>query len=482
METVHPKTAAVLSWFEEISKIPRKSGEEAAIREWLMAWARTHAFEAQADAAGNLVIRVPGTAGLEHAPVLVVQGHLDMVCEKTPDSPIDPAKQALKLIYDGDWLKADRTTLGADNGIAIALSMAMVLDPQLAHPPLELLFTVEEETGLDGAKSLAPDFLRGRLLLNVDSEDEGVFTIGCAGGRDTLVTLSPELLDVPAGWGALRIAAGRMKGGHSGVDIAHGRANAIRVVARAIDLLHDGFGARVALLKGGSAHNAIPRDAEAIVVLAEAHADAARATVAALRDEVTKEHAFTDPELTLAIEPTAPPARAFSDESTRRVTNLIFALPHGVSAMSSKIAGLVETSNNLATIELKDGRIEIVTSQRSSVESRLVELTRRIHAVARLAGAVAENRSGYPAWEPNWDSKLLETCKVAYRARFGRDAKVEIIHAGLECGIIGSKFPGMDMISFGPTLKDPHCPDERLKVSDIGKIWDFMEALFVALR
>lgn len=484
MSLNNPKTKEVLKWFTEITKIPRCSKKEEKIRKWLVDWSKEHSLDYKTDEAGNVVIKVPGTPGYEKSAVVVIQGHMDMVCEKTPDSTHDFSKDPIGLVYDGDWLKADKTTLGADNGIAIALALAIALDRDVAHPPLELLFTVDEETGLTGANKLGSDFIEGRVLLNVDSEDEGVFTIGCAGGVDADITIPLSFEDAPAGMKAHVIKAGGMKGGHSGVDIHKQRANAIRVLARALGSLSEKHKLALADIKGGSAHNAIPRDAEATVFLESGDLDKIRAALGDFEKVLRSEYANVEPDLTLSVAPAGASgkARVMSAGSMKKAVSTILAMPHGVAAMATAIQGLVETSNNLATVRIEDSNLRMLSSQRSSVLTRLAAITDRIKAVAELAGGKAHVGEGYPPWEPNWNSALLKKCKAIYKSKFGRDPVVEVIHAGLECGIIGDKYEGMDMISFGPTIRNPHSPDECLKVTDIEKIWDFTSALFKELR
>jgi len=450
-----------------------------------MDWAEERSFEARMDAAMNVVIEVPGTPGYEQAPVVVIQGHMDMVCEKTKDSTHDFSTDPIRMIQHGDWLKADRTTLGADNGIALAMAMTAATSEDVPHPPLELLFTVDEETGLTGANALGEDFIRGKLLLNVDSEDEGVFTVGCAGGRDTHVTLPIQTEAAPASHRAYRIVVEGFKGGHSGVDIHEQRGNAVRTLAQAVQtVLRTAKGARLGSLHGGTAHNALPRDAEAVVWLDPGQAEAAGAALSEFERKLKSERVQTDPEATVCFQPEPGASRdaAFSADSTARSIDLLLALPHGVDGFSSEIAGLVETSNNLASVRTGDGSIVVNTSQRSSVMNRLDQLTGRIEAVGRLAGARAESGDGYPAWQPDLDSPLLAKCRTLYQELFDKPPVVEIIHAGLECGIIGSKYPGMDMISFGPTIKNPHSPDEMIEISSIGLVWDFLAALLKTLK
>jgi len=475
-------TKTILQWFEEISAIPRQSGNEAGIRAWLIKWGAENGCTAITDDAGNVVIRVKGSEGYESSPAVVIQGHMDMVCEKAKGSTHDFAKDPIQLVYEGEWLKANQTTLGADNGIAIAMALAIV-DGGFPHPPLELLFTVDEETGLTGAQALQPGFIEGRILLNLDSEDEGVFTVGCAGGQDTELDVPVEMAPVPAGYAAARLVAGGLSGGHSGVDIHEQRGNAIKVLGRALYLLAADAEVRVATIEGGTAHNAIPRDAEAVVVFPEASFERARAIVSELDGVVREEYAKTDPRMNVTIEVEGnAPATAASAAGTRRVIDLLLATPHGVWAYSPDIEGLVETSNNMAKVKLADGALWILSSQRSSAMPRLALLSAQIEAVARLAGGTSNSGGGYPAWAPNMDSPLLARCVEVYKGLFDKEPVVEIIHAGLECGLIGDRYEGMDMISFGPTITNPHSPDEGLHLPSVGLVWELLVKLLETLK
>jgi len=484
MNIKHQKTGQILDLFEEISAIPRCSKHEEKICAFLLAWAEKHGLEGKKDKVGNVLIKVAASPGYEKSGAVVIQGHMDMVCEKTADSPHDFDKDPIRFVYEGDWLKADHTTLGADNGIALAMAMTMALDKTVLHPKLELLFTVDEETGLTGANHLQGDFIEGKILLNVDSEDEGVFTVGCAGGRDTHISLTLHYEDAPEGFVMARLKAGGMTGGHSGVNINEERANAIRVLVRAIMQIKKDFDVRLADISGGTAHNAIPRDAWADIFIPRESFKAIEKTTADLEQVFKHEFKKTDPSLKVSIElqPETMGKRPLNMADSGKLCDLIIALPHGVAAMSTEMKGLVETSNNLASAKIASSKLEIVTSQRSSVMSRLHALTWRIEAIARIAGADAVSGGGYPSWQPNLQSPLLARCKDVYRKLFGKEPQVEAIHAGLECGIIGDKKAGMDMISFGPTLKNPHSPDEKIHVESIGKIWDFMVELLKSLK
>jgi len=483
MNIEHAYTKKILHAFEQISQVPRPSKREEKIVAWLLNWAEENGLQARSDAASNIVIKVPATAGYENSETLVLQGHMDMVCEKTRESKHDFDRDPIELVYTDDgWLTANQTTLGADNGIAIAMAMVVATDKELGHPPLELLFTTDEETGLTGASSLKAGFIEGKQLLNVDSEDEGVFTVGCAGGEDARVALRFVTGDSLPGYSAFRLVGSGMSGGHSGVDIILGRANAIKLLFRVIHLLSGLTDVRIAALSGGTTRNAIPRDCEAVLLLPEKDTAKAMTLVEDLERKLQSEYRKTDPKLQFKLTTESGDFKAASASTTRRAIDLVLAYPDGVAAMSKDIEGLVETSNNLATVNIDDGKLVILSNQRSSNMDSLALIGDRILAVARLAGADGETSGAYPAWKPNMDSRLLARCLDVYTKRFGKKPAVEAIHAGLECGIIGSKYDGMDMISFGPTIKYPHSPDEKIDIASIGKTWDFMVALFESYK
>jgi dipeptidase D len=475
----------VLDYFEQINRIPRCSKNEEQVVLWLRQWAEENKFPVKVDAAGNMVIIVPPSAGYDHAAGIVIQGHVDMVCEKSPDSDHNFTTDPIRHVFDGDWLKADKTTLGADNGIAVAIAMALATDDRIAHPQLELLFTVDEETGLNGAKLLEPGFVNGRVLLNVDSETEGEFTVGCAGGRNTLVSRKLEFDDLTGDSNVFRIYMQGLHGGHSGLDIHKQRANANKILARTLDRILQSSSIRLAALKGGTAHNAIPRDAEAVIACSPSEASVVSGAVSDFEKIVKAEYAAIEPQLAIGLttfELENVDNLALSEQETRAVVDLVLSLPHGVMGMSPNFEGLVETSNNLATVKIANASLQILTSQRSSVMSRMDEVTSIINATAALAGASSQSDSEFSPWTPNMKSELLKRCQRVYEKVAGRQPAVQSLHAGLECAIIGNKYEGMDMISFGPTMEDPHSPNERLFVPSIGKVWDFMVALLESYK
>jgi len=483
MSVEHAKTKEILKWFEEISKIPRCSKNEQQICNWLIDWAKENKFEVKTDSVQNVLIKVPASPGFENAPIVILQGHVDMVCEKTPDSNHDFTKDPIKLVYDGEWLTADKTTLGADNGIAVAMAMALALDKEIQHPPLESLFTVDEETGLTGANSLAPGFVDGRFLVNIDSEDEGYFTVGCAGGINTNLAIPVTMEIPPANYKLVKVIAGGMKGGHSGIDINKEKANAMKVINRALEVIKEKVDIRFADVAGGTAHNAIPRDASAQIFVPAEELEMVKEAAVEAQEILKNEFKNTDPDLFIKVDVSTDNLKqAMTAADTAKIMDFIAVLPHGVASMSTAIEGLVETSNNFARIKVEDSKVKVLTSQRSSLVSRLHSLTDRIEATARLAGGEAHSSDGYPPWQPNMDSPLLAKSLKIYENLFNKKPVVEVIHAGLECGIIADRNPGMDMISIGPTLKYPHSPDEKVLVSTIGMVWDFIAALLKSIK
>jgi len=476
------KTKRILELFEQISAIPRCSGNLDKVLAFLQDWAKDKGFPCKQDEAKNLLIEVPASPGYENAPTVVMQGHTDMVCQKTKTSSHDFSKDPIQFVYDGEWLKAKETSLGADNGIAIAICMALVEDETIQHPPLELLFTSDEETGLVGANALTPDFFKGNTLINLDSEDEGYLTVGCAGGMATEMNIPWNVQPVAGDWQCFQLTAGGMRGGHSGVDIHLGKPNALKVLARSLFYLSQDMDLRLAGITGGSAHNAIPRDAESLIWLPADKAAAAKKKMAEITGIFKNEFGKNDPDILITLEPVDQEAKALSPADSRRIIDLLLVIPHGVFAMSMDIDNLVETSNNLAIAKLQGDSLYILTSQRSSVISRLYALSFRIESACRLAGGSAKSAFRYPPWQPNMDSLLLKKSVKLYKDLFQRDPVIDVIHAGLECGIIGDKKPGMDMISIGPTIKYPHSPDEKLHLPTIDMVWQFLAALLPAIK
>jgi len=474
-------TDRILEKLEQISSIPRDTKNEAGIRAWLQDWASARGLASKTDAPGNLVIQVPASAGYEDHPTLILQGHLDMVCQKTPDSTHDFTRDPIRILRDGDWLKADKTTLGADNGIGIALMMALTEDKAIAHPPLELLFTVEEELGVVGADNLDPSLLTGKILINLDSEDEGIFTIGCAGGGSTFLTL-------PVNWdfqfpheAAFELKISGLRGGHSGDDIHRHRANANKLMARALDLIQRSIPIRLSALKGGTARNAIPRDAEVVLVCPREMSAKCLDLVRSIEREFQAECSHSEPNLHLTIaEMKDAVAGVISEADTRKCIQLLMVLPNGMAEMSAEIEGFVETSNNIGIVELKEEGLYAISNQRSTFFSKMEEMAYRVEAIGLLAGAKIEHTKIFPAWQPDMDSTLLKKCSHIYEAKFGTPPVVNIVHAGLECGVISDRCGGLDSISIGPTVQHPHSPAERMHIPSVEKTWGFLTALLEA--
>lgn len=465
------KIERVIEIFTDINNIPRKSKNEKEISDWLVTWAQKNNFTVIRDEFLDVLITVPATIGYEDKDSITIQGHMDMVCEKTPDSNHDFSSDPINMYVDNGWLKARNTTLGADNGIALAIAMALATDEEVKHPKLELLFTVDEETGLTGAVNLPSNWLQSKKLINIDTEDEGVFTIGCAGGRDAKISLHDEEIINFRFDASLTLEIGGLTGGHSGVDIHLEKANANIILARLLKELQQNevdFG--ISELSGGSAHNAIPRNSSAILGINGKDIDTCITILTKQIDKIKKEYIISDPNITLAIEQSL----KINNYRSPKIIDLILSLPHGVLFNSKQMEGIVETSCNLAAISKDESGFNILMSQRSSVMSRLDELCNKIDAVVSLSGGCVEFGGGYPAWQPEFNSKLLADFKRCYNTIFDKDPIIEVIHAGLECGIIGAKYPGMEMISIGPTIKSPHCPDEKMLISTVLDIWKLL--------
>ncbi len=459
--------------FDEIRKIPRCSGHEEAIGDYIVIFAKAHNLEYTRDEVGNIIVRKPATKGKENAPGVVLQGHIDMVCEKNSDVDFDFSKDPIKLKREGDWITADGTTLGADNGIGVAAALAVLEDDSLVHGPIEALFTIDEERGLTGAAYIKPGSLKGKILLNLDSEDDGIFTIGCAGGGDSIFKIKTETIN-PGNEKAVKIVVSGLKGGHSGIDINTGRGNAVKIVARVLYEMREKIDFELAVIEGGDKRNAIPREAYAIVVLNNDEMGEAKKIADCVLSEVKTELKGTDDGVLIEIKDDNMPGKVLTKLLRDKVINTILALPHGVLAMSQAIEGLVQTSTNLAAVHTHEDSVKVVKSSRSSINSELKFVLKSLKAFANLIEADIEQPNPYPGWAPNPDSEILKTMMKLHKELFGKEAVAEAIHAGLETGIIGEKFPGMDMISFGPTIKHPHSPDEKVQISTVERFWTLL--------
>ncbi|GAB4317221.1 MAG: aminoacyl-histidine dipeptidase [Bacteroidales bacterium] len=461
----------VWKYFREILAIPRPSKKEEKIIRYLLDFGKQHNLETLQDEIGNVLIRKPASPGMENRPIVVLQSHVDMVCEKNSDVDFDFESDAIQARIEGNWVKATGTTLGADDGIGIAAQLAILADPELIHPPLECLFTVDEETGLTGAFGLIPGFLKGKILLNLDSEDEGELFIGCAGGVDTVASFDLETEPAPAGAAAFHLSVTGLLGGHSGDDISKGRANANKLLNRILWSASKEYGLRLAGIEGGNLRNAIAREAQAVVTVPAEHADGFKQFVSRMDQVMKQEYRITEPDLKVSVHPAELPEKVITESLQKRLLHSLYACPHGVMAWSASIPNFVETSTNLASVKIREKQIEVTTSQRSSVESAKEDIKNMVASVFLLAGARVEHSDGYPGWTPNPDSEIVALTASLYRELFNEEPKVLAIHAGLECGLIGAVYPGMDMISFGPTIKGAHSPDERLHIPSVEKFW-----------
>jgi len=465
--------------FYQITQIPRCSKHEEKIREYIVEVAKRNKFEYKMDSVKSVVVKKPASPGCEEKPIAVLQGHLDMVCEKNKDTPHNFAKDPIKMMRDNGWIRADGTTLGADNGIGVAAALAVMESDDVQHGPLEFLFTVDEETGLTGATELGNDMLEGRILINMDSEEDGAFYIGCAGGRDTALILRMETESVPSGYKALRVRVGGLQGGHSGMNIHQGNGNAIKLLTRFLWKQAPKFDLRISSIDGGSMHNAIPRECDAIFYVSPNKITDLKKEAETFDSYFKNEYHAVDPGVSVSITEGGfeKPEKVLRKDLQNRLLNLIYSMPHGVMAMSHAVQGLVETSTNMAVVHTKDEKISFVTSQRSSVQSALDDIADMVCAIGMQAGAEVDQGSGYPAWSPNPESPILRKAIIVYKSLFDKEPEVKAIHAGLECGIIGDKFPGMDMISFGPTILGAHSPDERVDIATVEKFWKLLKAL-----
>ncbi len=466
--------------FDGIRQVPRPSKHEERIAEHVMSWAKQHGFEARRDAVGNVLVKVPATAGHEKAKVVVLQGHLDMVPEKNSDVAFDFLEDPIQVRVVDDYVYATGTTLGSDNGIGVAAAMAVAEDKDAVHGPLELLFTIDEETGLTGAMQLDPKLLSGRIMLNLDTEEDAALYIGCAGGADTHATFSVTREDALPGTVALRISVRGLRGGHSGVDIHENRGNALKFLLRALNAIRQkGIEFGIVSIAGGSKHNAIPREADAEVRVAAASEGAVQAAVAECGRLLKEEFGEIDPNGRLecvTLKDDASTRKVWIRFDNDRVLDALLACPHGVLAMSRAVPGLVETSNNLAVVTTEGNAVNVVTSSRSSVMPSLKATTEQVGAAFRLGGAKVDHLDGYPGWKPNTNSQALKVALKVFEREFGKKPAVKAIHAGLECGLIGEKYPGMDMVSMGPQIESPHSPDERVQISTVGRFYTLLKA------
>jgi dipeptidase D len=479
-EQLNPKE--LWQFFDEICSIPRPSKKEKKIIKYLYDFAKRYRLSYKKDQAGNVLISKKASPGFEKKPVVVLQSHLDMVCEKNNNTVHDFVNDPIRPFIDNGWIKAKGTTLGADDGIGIASQLTILSSSDLQHGPLECLFTVDEETGLTGAYQLKPDFLSGKILLNLDSEDEGIIFIGCAGGIDTVGFLDVDITTRSNHLKCLKIEITGLQGGHSGDDINKGLGNSIKIIGRVITSLRKKYYVQIINLEGGNLRNAIPREAYAEIAIDKYLSDNILNFLEYEIEKIKKELKNTEKNIQFTISECRACKTMINEETSDNLLNIINMLPHGAISMSKIIPGLVETSTNLATVKRLDKKtFEIATSQRSSAKSSRDDIAAHITNVFHSCGATVKNSTGYPGWEPNPSSPILKKSVDSYVSLFGSKPSVTAIHAGLECGLFLEKYPDLDMISFGPTIKGAHSPDERLEIKSVEKYWSFLLELLKSI-
>ncbi len=462
--------------FYSLTQIPRPSGLKEPIGSFLVEFGKSLGLETLQDEIGNVLVRKPATAGMEDRKAVVLQAHMDMVPQKNSGIEHDFEKDAIQTIIDGEWVRAKDTTLGADNGIGVAAAMAILESKDIPHPAIEMFITVDEETGMYGAFGLQPNFLKGDILINMDSEDEGELYVGCAGGLDANVEFRYQEVQVPEGDIALKVSLTGLNGGHSGVDIHLQRANANKLMFRFLKEAVSDFEVRLASIQGGSLRNAIPREAFAIITIPADAKDEVFELVADYEDLFIHENIGVESGISFKVEEVDLPAGLIPEEVQDDLINAVTACPNGVVRMIPDMPSTVETSNNLALIFSDGEKISCQSLIRSSVESRKQELASMIESVFALAGAHVDLSNDYPGWQPNLESPILKEMTQVYENKFGKTPEIMFIHAGLECGILGTHYPEMDMISFGPTIRFPHSPDEKVQIPSVEKFWDFLLA------
>ena len=471
MEKIELKPASVFHYFAEICQVPRPSKKEEKIIAYLQNFAKEQGLESKTDEAGNILIKKPATPGKENLKTVILQSHIDMVCEKNSDSNHDFLNDPIETYIDGEWLKAKGTTLGADNGIGMAAQLAVLAANDIEHGPIECLFTVDEETGLTGAFALKEGFMDGDILINLDSEDEGELFIGCAGGANTTAEFAYEEIDAPQDYFFFNVAIKGLTGGHSGDDISKNRANANKLLNRFLSQLAAKYDLYLCEIDGGNLHNAIPREARALCAVPMKHKEDVRIDMNIYTAEIENEFSVTEPNLRTELGSESPCAKAIDRDTVARLLKSVYAVHHGVYAWSQDMPGLVETSSNLASIKMVDGKIKIVTSQRSSILSSRKDMSEVVRSAFLLGGAEVKTSDGYPGWKPNPSSPILMVAIESYKKLFGVEPKVKAIHAGLECGLFLEKYPHLDMFSTGPTLRGVHSPDERMHIPAVDKFW-----------
>ena len=472
MENLHLQPQAVFDFFLQICKIPHGSKNEAEISAFLQNFGKELGYETIADSVGNVLVKKPAYPGYEDRKTVILQSHMDMVCDKRPDLDHDFKKDPIKPYVDGEWLKAQGTTLGADNGIGVAAAMAVLADKELKHGPVNCLFTIDEETGLTGAEALSPELLQGDILINLDSEDEGEIFIGCAGGVCNYAEFKHIWTNISGDMFYMKVDINSLTGGHSGDDISKGRANANKLLSRFLLSVAEKYEFYLCEISGGSLHNAIPRDASAIFAVPSADKESVRVDFNIFAAQVQDEFSATEPNMKFTLQSTDPIKRVIDPAVAKNLLRSLHSVFNGVFAMSQDVPGLVETSSNLASVKRTgDNTLLVTTSQRSSIESARDNVSSAVRAAFELGGANVTTKGQYPGWKPNMKSEILKVACDTYKQLFGEDAKIKAIHAGLECGLFLEKAPHLDMISFGPTMRGVHSPDERLHIASTERWW-----------
>tara|TARA_R110002096_G_scaffold289737_4_gene483993 strand:+ start:8693 stop:10156 length:1464 start_codon:yes stop_codon:yes gene_type:complete len=473
-ELFNLKPEALWRNFAALNAVPRPSKKEERVIAFMQDFGKKLGLETITDEVGNVLIKKPASQGMEDRKKIVLQSHLDMVHQKNNATVFDFDKEGIKMFVDGDWVKADGTTLGADNGIGAATMMALLESKEIAHPAIEALFTIDEETGMTGAFGLKPGFLEGEILLNLDTEDDDELTIGCAGGVNVTITAKYDLIDLPANFVAYKLTLKGLSGGHSGMDINKGLGNANKLANRLIYLVSEKMDVGIQSFHGGSLRNAIPREAELNLAIPRESKDLFQKIINQAKEEIIAEHVDSDPNLALIVEPTSSAKKMTNPAFTRSLSQALYALPNGIYRMSPSIPDMVQTSNNLAQIEMEEGTLRCLCLCRSSVDSEKEDEVRAIISAFAGIACEIETDGDYPGWTPRTQSDIVELMSALYREKFESEPRVMACHAGLECGIIGSNYPKMDIVSFGPTIRGAHSPDEKVQISSVQKYWGFL--------
>jgi dipeptidase D len=481
LEELNPQK--VFYFFEEISKIPRGSGNEKVVSDYILHYAQEKGFYCRQDEANNVFIKKPGTKGYEHSPAVILQGHIDMVCEKNMDTRHDFLTDGLELVIKDDFISANGTTLGADNGIAAAYMLAVLDSEDLEHPPIEAIFTTDEEVGMKGAHAFDPYDVTGKRLINMDTEEEGHFIVSCCGGKRATLSLPLEREDIPKDTRAYSIQIKGLKGGHSGADIHLQRANANKLMGRVLYHLIHQYPIRIASIDGGLMDNAISREAEAIIVCTDGEAMEIQKKLQEFEQVFRQEHRSNDGEITITCHTISEKVmKAFTPDVAKRAVDILMLIPYGVETMSMEMAGLVESSSNIGIVKTEEDAIFFHNALRSNIESKKQFIYEKMLCIADLTGAEITSTAEYPAWEWRQESPLLELFRETYRKMYGKEAKVEAIHAGLECGLFKNKISDLDVISFGPDMFDVHTPDERLSISSTRRMWEFLKEVLRGMK